>query len=62
MVTPRYPVGTSVKKEIKDRIQKLRKIGYSVPELILLGIEQAELEVERANNGNNLPRNKRNLA
>ena len=44
MSTPRYQINTSVNQELKDRIEALQKKGYSVPEIIIKGVELLEGE------------------
>ena len=39
---PRIPLATAIKEEIYQRILKLRDKGFTVPDLLIMGIETAE--------------------
>lgn len=43
----RVPVGTAVKEEIYKRILILRDHGFTVPDILILGIQAAEKKVKK---------------
>lgn len=48
-IKARYTISTSVNEETKDRLQKVRRDGgYTVPEVLKMGIEVAEKEIRES--------------
>lgn len=46
MTSGRFPISTAVKEEAYRKILELREYGWTIPDIILLGIETAEKQVK----------------
>ena len=46
-ISKRFPISTALKEEHFTRLQKVRNSGYTVPDIVLLGIKSAERKIQR---------------